>query len=420
MKRSLSLVLALLALSSILVGCGDGSDSSSSSQNNSSNSLTPIKVGFLSSFTGHFSQSGYNGIVGVNLAVAEINASGGILGRQVIVVQGDDQSDPALAVTEMRRLVETEKIDALIGPINSQITLATISILNESKIPSISISGSSALTPALGPYHFSMLPSADTQAEAIASYLATTAHAQSVAIIYDHGDQAATTVIALERELAKRNIRLTGSEQYTIAQTEMLPHLEVLRNTNPDYLILLTGTGSDTGYILQDRQEMGWDIKIVGNLTVAKGAKSAAKISGVDSHNDVFALNYKGLTYCPDDALSVHNFSRFNNRLRAFDSEKYDSYSPLVVLLTYESTYALKGGLEGAKKINGPEFAMWMEAYASTLSSDVMYLALEASITSHFLIGPAELVMTENPDQLNSDGLMKRIGCLSSNPIAAD
>lgn len=48
----------------------------------------PIKLGFLSSFTGAANQSGFNGIVAVNMAVKEINAAGGILGRQVTVVQG--------------------------------------------------------------------------------------------------------------------------------------------------------------------------------------------------------------------------------------------------------------------------------------------------------------------------------------------
>ena len=62
----------------MLVGCGGGSDSSPS------NTQAPIKLGFLSSFTGTYNQNGFNGLAGVNLAVSEINASGGILGRQGI------------------------------------------------------------------------------------------------------------------------------------------------------------------------------------------------------------------------------------------------------------------------------------------------------------------------------------------------
>lgn len=395
-------ILTMLAI----VGCGGGSDSSSSQ---APASQAPIKLGFMSSFTGPYNQSGFNGLAGVNLAVAEINASGGILGRQVIVVQGDDQSDPSAAVTEMRRLVQTEKIDALIGPISSQITLATISVLNDARIPSISVTGSSAMTPAMGPYHFSMLPSADTQAEAIANYLAS-AQARSAAIIYDNGAQAASTLSALTRELAKRNIALKGSQQHLISATDMTPQLMALRETNPEYLIALTGTGSDGGHILKNRQEMGWNIKVVGNITLAAQADNAVKIAGSAAYKDVVAMNYKELTYCPGDALGVSYYSKFKDRLRLFDSANYARYAPLVVVYTYDAVYALKAGLEGANKLNGPDFAAWMETNPSLLSY-VMSLPLNPSNTSHFLISAEALTMAENPDQLNPDGLMKRVGC---------
>jgi ABC-type branched-subunit amino acid transport system substrate-binding protein len=388
----------------LLVGCGDGSDSSSS------NTQEPIKLGFLSSFTGTYNQNGFNGLAGVNLAVSEINASGGILGRQVVVVSGDDRSDPKAAVAEIRRLVGNEKIDALIGPISSQMTLATMPTLNEAKTPSISVSGSAELTPAFGPYHFSMLPSADSQAEAIVDYIATSAQARSAAIIYDDGAQATSTVNALIKELAKRNIELTGSEQYVISATDMTPQLSALRQTNPEVLIALTGTGSDSGYILKNRQELVWDIPVVGNITVAAGAASAAKIAGEAAYQGVFALNYKELTYCPGDTLGTSFYSKFKDRLRAFDPANYDLYAPLIVVYTYESVYALKAGLEGAKSLNGQNFAAWMETNNSLLSQ-TMSLPLDPSDTSHFLISSAALVLTENSYQLNPDGLMKRVGC---------
>jgi ABC-type branched-subunit amino acid transport system substrate-binding protein len=387
-----------------LVGCGGDNDSSSA------NTQVPIKLGFLSSFTGTYNQNGFNGLAGVKLAVSEINASGGILGRQVIVVQGDDRSDPTAAVTEIRRLVGTEKIDALIGPISSQMTLATLPTLNEARIPSISVSGSSALTPAVGPYHFSMLPSADSQAEAIVNYIVTSVQARSAAIIHDDGAQAISTVNALKKELAKRNIEFKGSKQYVISATDMKQDLLALRQNNPEILIALTGTSSDSGYLLKNRQELAWNIPVVGNITLAASAANAAKIAGVSAYQGVFALNYKELTYCPGDILGTSLFSKFKDRLRAFDPANYDSYAPLVVVYTYESVYALKAGLEGAKSLKGQNFATWMETN-NLLLSQIMSLPLDPSDTSHFLISSAALVIAENPYQLNADGLMKRVGC---------
>ena len=399
-----SLLLAMITILS-LSGCGEGSDSGTTTS-----SQTPIKLGFFSSFTGTYRQNGYNGLAGVKLAVAEINAAGGILGRQVVIVQGDDQSSPTAAVNEIRRLVETEKIDALIGPISSQITLATIQSLNQAKIPSISVTGASEMTPAVGPYHFSMLPSADSQAEAIVNYLKTTLKAHTAAVIYDDGAQASSTVSALKKEFAKSNIQLTGSERYVISSTNMTPELTVLRNSNPDVLIMLTGTSYDSGYILKNRQEMGWNIPVVGNITVAAGADNAVKISGVDAYRNVVALNYKELTYCPGDVLGTSFYSKFKDRLRTFDPANYASYSPLVVVYTYESVYALKAGLEGAQSLNGPNFAYWMENN-NILLSQTMSLPLDPSETSHFLISREALVMAEYPYQLNPDGLMRRLGC---------
>jgi ABC-type branched-subunit amino acid transport system substrate-binding protein len=406
MNKKYQLRIAIFfVMSLLLVGCGGGNDSSSADH-----SSQPIKLGFFSSFTGIYNQNGYNGLAGVKLAVAEINASGGILGRQVVVVEGDDQSSPTAAIDEIRRLVQIEKIDALIGPISSQITLATIPFLNEAKIPSISVSGSSALTPAVGPYHFSMLPSADSQAEAIVNYIANSLKASSAAIIYDDGAQATSTVNALINELAKRNIRLTGSEKYVISSTNMTPQLTALRNANPEALIALTGTSFDSGYILKNRQDMNWDIPVVGNITVAAGAANAAKISGVEAFRGVVGLNYKELTYCPGDALGTSFYSKFKDRLRAFDPANYASYAPLVVAYTYESVYALKAGLEGANSLNGPNFAYWMENN-NRLLSETMSLPLDPSDTSHFLISSAALVMAESLYDLNPDGLMKRTGC---------
>lgn len=82
-RKFLFFNIGLLLATLSLVGCGGGSDSSSTG-----NTQEPIKLGFFSSFTGTYRQNGYNGLAGVKLAVAEINASGGILGRQVIVVEG--------------------------------------------------------------------------------------------------------------------------------------------------------------------------------------------------------------------------------------------------------------------------------------------------------------------------------------------
>lgn len=369
----------------------------------------PIKLGFLGSMTGSANQSGFNGIAGVNLAVKEINAKGGILGRQVQVVIADDQSDPTAAVNEARRIATREKVDAVVGPIASQLTLATLPIFTEAKIPSVSVSGSAAVNPTVGPYHFSVLPSSDAQAEAIAVHLATVLKVKSAAAIHDAGAQTRSTVEALKVELAKRNIQLTGVQEYALTATDLTPQLLALRRGNPDALIALTATGNDTGYIIKQRLEIGWPIKIVGNITVISQPGVVIKVAGPDAYKDVVGINYKSFSYCANDPIGSSEYSKFKARLQADVGDKFPQYSPVIAEYLYDAVYVVKAMFEGSKKTDGPSVAAWMEQNASSVK--VVAGEMFASKTNHFMIGASALTMVENADKPRSDGMQKRSGC---------
>jgi branched-chain amino acid transport system substrate-binding protein len=369
----------------------------------------PIRVGFLSSFTGPANQSGFNGLAGVRLAVKEINEKGGVMGRQIEVVQGDDASDPTHGVNEARRLVQRERVQFMLGPIASQITLAVAPVLNEAKLGSISVTGSTAMTPQAGPYHFSMLSSSDIQAEFISQYLERVTKAKAVAIVHDAGAQTRATVEAMRKDLPARGVTITGTETYELTATDMTPQLLSLRRGNPDTLVLLTGTGADTGYILKNKQELGWDIRVVGNTTIIAQPGVTSKIAGPNGYRNAVGVNYLAQTYCTTDAVGSGDFTKFKERLQAFDSQNFPKYSPLVVAFMYDAVYAMKAAMEGAKSIEGPAVAAWLEQNASKVK--VTNGMLSASKTSHFLIGVSALTMAENPDKLRSDGMMKRAGC---------
>src|SRR5262245_54712917 len=106
---------------------------------------TPIKVGTILSVTGPDANTGFSLATGVRMAIDEINKAGGVAGRQLVLVQSDDQSDPTAAVNEARRLVLQEKVNFVVGPLASQRTLAVIPIMNEAKVLQITVSGSPQL-----------------------------------------------------------------------------------------------------------------------------------------------------------------------------------------------------------------------------------------------------------------------------------
>jgi branched-chain amino acid transport system substrate-binding protein len=367
----------------------------------------PIRVGFLSSFTGPAVQSGFNGIVAMKLAAKEINDKGGVLGRQLEVVQGDDASEPTQGVNEARRLVQNQKVNFLLGPLASQITLAIAPVVNEAKIGWISVSGSSAITPQVAPYHFSMLTSADAQAEFIAQYAERTLKARAVAIIHDAGAQSRATVDAWRKLLT--NVKITGVESYELTATDMAPQLLTLRRGNPDTLLLSAGVGADVGYVLKGMQEIGWNLRVAGNTTVVAQPGVVTKIAGPNAYKNVVGVNYLAQTYCSKDPVGSGDYTKFKERLQAFDPANFPKYSPLVVAYIYDGFYAMKAAMEGAKSIEGPAIAAWIEQNADKIK--VTNGTLSASKTNHFLIGIPALTMAEDADKPRSDGLMKRAGC---------
>src|SRR5215218_3148040 len=94
---------------------------------------TPIKLGAMIPLTGGGATVGESGQIAVELAVRNINAAGGIAGRRVQLVIADYQTEATVGVSEAKRLVFQEKVDLLIGPTYSQVTLATLPIMNEAK-----------------------------------------------------------------------------------------------------------------------------------------------------------------------------------------------------------------------------------------------------------------------------------------------
>lgn len=113
--RALAIALVFLA-----AGCGTGAPASPTS-----GSGEPIKIGILADLTGPFTTYGTSLANSAQLAIKEINANGGIAGRQITVIVEDTQTDVSATVDKARKLVQSDKVDLVMGPIGSDANDAT-------------------------------------------------------------------------------------------------------------------------------------------------------------------------------------------------------------------------------------------------------------------------------------------------------
>jgi ABC-type branched-subunit amino acid transport system substrate-binding protein len=133
----------------------------------------PIKIGFLNLLTGLSAELGAGMAPGVKLAVDEINAAGGVNGRKLEIVVRDEQLKPDVAVAAARELINSEKVDVLLGPLGSNTALAVSEVAKEAKILNFSPSASAdAITGAKGhKYIFQLSSTSESDARRFAPIL---------------------------------------------------------------------------------------------------------------------------------------------------------------------------------------------------------------------------------------------------------
>ncbi len=96
-----------------------------------------IKVGVYGDLTGQTSSFGQSTINGIRLAVDEINAAGGVNGKKITLISEDDQGRPEQAKTVMSKLINQDKVQAVLGEVASSNSLAAAPVAQEAKIPMI-------------------------------------------------------------------------------------------------------------------------------------------------------------------------------------------------------------------------------------------------------------------------------------------
>jgi branched-chain amino acid transport system substrate-binding protein len=370
----------------------------------------PMKVGEFLDITGGGASAAEAARLGIEIAVQEINQTGGIGGRKIDLLTSDTQTDPTVGVGEIKRLVLQEHVELIFGPLISQVLLAAAPVMNEAKVPAVGSTGSDQITIERAPYYFSILINADSQAKAMIAQAATALHAKSGAIISDSGAQSKSFVESMKREMEARGIKLTGTQEYQYRATDMTPQLLNLKRGNPDTLFLFASSGEDAGNVLKSLDDLGWKVKVTGNYTVATFADAAIRIAGKESFKafDVTGMAYKAFTYCKADDLPKP-FLDFVAKAKAAKPAEAARLSLPFAATMYDAVGLFKDAVEGAGgKTDGPAISAWIEENAKRHKG--ILGPLDASKTSHFLIGP-DLLTAVYPDRLLDAGLQQRYGC---------
>lgn len=162
MKRSLYLMLIfLLVVSFGILGC-------------EKKEAKEIKIGVIFPLTGDAAIWGQNDKEGADLATEEINNPGGITGKKIRLIYEDSQANPGMGVSAFKKLIEVEKVPAVIGDIASSVTLAIAPIAQEKRVVLLSPGATAPKLSEAGPYFFRIWNSDAEEGEKLQTLLITT------------------------------------------------------------------------------------------------------------------------------------------------------------------------------------------------------------------------------------------------------
>jgi branched-chain amino acid transport system substrate-binding protein len=244
-----------------------------------------IKIPNIIELSGAGATVGNNWKNGSSLAVEEINAAGGILGKKIQLEFVDTGSDPGKARAAIQRALD-EKPVAIFGPIYSGSVSATLQLTNEAEVPQV-IGGEAANLTAQGSkYLFRTSFGQNVSMPKIANYLRDAVKAKSLAIVYVNNDFGKGGRNAIMKELESRGIKVVADLSTESGQADFAADVVKVKGANADAVFVYLNEEESARFLIESKKQ-GLDKPLIGETTllgqkVIDLAKEAA--NGVRGH----------------------------------------------------------------------------------------------------------------------------------------
>jgi branched-chain amino acid transport system substrate-binding protein len=223
-----------------------------------------IKVGIYGDLSGQTSSFGESTRNGAMMAIDEINAAGGINGRKVEAIIEDDQGQPQQASTVVSKLVNQDKVVAIIGEVASTNSLAAAPKAQEGKVPMITPSSTNPKVTQVGDYIFRVCFTDDFQGAVAAKFAANTLKARKAAILGDfNSDYSKGMTQYFEQEFTGAGGQIVARQSYTNTDADFKGQLTNIRSAAPD-VIFVPGYYGQVGVIAKQAKELGITAPLLG------------------------------------------------------------------------------------------------------------------------------------------------------------
>ena len=253
----MKVLFLVLTLAILTAGCAQRPESAEEDR-------SPIKIGFFGDLSGetfNFGRSAYNGVI---MAASEINQAGGINGRQIDVVIEDDHGSPEEAARITAKLIDEDKVVAIIAGGTSGISRAAAPKAQASHIPLISPSSTDPAVTQTGDYIFRACFVDSFQGEVMASFAANTLKARKAAILFDFNSPYGRGLTDFfKQSFTKLGGQIVSELSYAQGDEDLKGQLSSIQSAEPD-VIYIPGYYGDVARIAKQARMIGLEQPLLG------------------------------------------------------------------------------------------------------------------------------------------------------------
>ena len=257
----------------------------------------PIKLAHTAPLSGILAQVGILQATAVDIAVADVNASGGVNGSQIVMTHYDDQLKPDQAVLRIREAQQSGNF-ALVGPMSGTQWETAAPLVNQLKMPSININANKpGIT--VRPWALRLATTDDTgMPETFKDFLAHYPKVKKVVVMGDVREASGKAAVDLWAELAKQNgLTIVDTITYTTGTTDFSPSAIKVKEAAPD-AILISTIAPDALRLAREFKTQGIEVPILANSLLWPGVlpQAMSKTVGQDAanwHTTGFSTNEK-------------------------------------------------------------------------------------------------------------------------------
>ena len=315
----MALALSMVMVFSLMAGCGGGAGDSDKAAGDT------IKLGFLGATTGSVANYGIPGEKGMKLAIKEINAEGGVLGKQLQGIYEDNKGDNTEIANITTKYITRDKVAALIGDPCTGLTKVAADIAQKNQVVIFSSGATGDGVVEIGDYVFRNTLLDIFAVPAVVDWMLDDQGWKKIAVItsLNNGYSTALTPV-FKKSLEARNANIVIEESVNDGETDFTAQVTKLKNSGADVLVF-TGYYTEAALIMNEAQKQNLDIKLIGGDGLYGQDLAKLGLSAVEE-KVIFYCGFATDQPSPETAAFLEKYrAEYNEEPDMFSAQYYDA-----------------------------------------------------------------------------------------------